>query len=292
MDIIIVGNGAWGKAVATLLRKNGHKVSFWQEGEIIPDNTIVFSAIPTQVIREVFLTVGKPANLTFINGSKGIERETHKLPYQIIKEVLGENINYFSLMGPSFAEEVVKEMPTLVNLGYVGSKKEAIEIKKLFQTDYFRVRMTQGIDTIELAAAFKNVYAIACGMTNGLGYGMNTRVNLILLAMEEFNELSDKLGYKIEGKALPATIGDLILTCSSEESRNFTFGELLVTHSIKDSLELVKETVEGFYTVLSVPYFEKETGINLPLAHFVYDITHGEATNNMRARFNEFVKSV
>lgn len=292
MNILIVGNGVWGKAVATLFEENEHAISFWQEGDKIPDNSIVFSAIPTQAIREVFLAVGNPSNLTFINGSKGIERETHKLPNQIIRQVLGENINYFSLMGPSFAEEVVKKMPTLVNLGYIGSKEDAINVKKLFQTDYFRIRLTQGVDTIELAAAFKNVYAIACGVTNGLGFKMNTRVKLMLLAMEEFNELREKLGFEIDGKALPATIGDLILTCSSEESRNFTFGEHLATHSIEKSLELVKETVEGFYTVLSVPYFEKEAGINMSLAHFVYDMTHGDITGDIKSKFNEFVKSV
>lgn len=290
MNIVVVGNGSWGKAVSTLFEKNEHVVSFWQEGEKIPDNSIVFSAIPTQVIREVYSKIGKVNSLVFINGSKGIERNTHKLPYQIVKEVLGD-VEYFALMGPSFAEEVEGKMPTLVNLGFKNDNARAKEIKKLFQTDYFRVRLTEGIRTLELAAAFKNVYAIACGVATGLGFGMNTRVKLMILAMEEFNNLRIKLGYSIDEKALPATIGDLILTCSSEESRNFTFGELLASHSQKESLDLVKETVEGYYTGLSVPYFEEETGINLPLAHFVYEISHTKV-DDIKEKFTEFVKSV
>ncbi len=181
-------------------------------------------------------------------------------------------------------------MPTLVNLGY-RDKDKAQEIKKLFQTDYFRVKVTCGIRSLELAAAFKNIYAIACGVTDGLGFGMNTRVKIMCLAMDEFNKLRTKLDYKIDDSALPATIGDLILTCNSSESRNFSFGKLLVNNSPEKALKKIKQIVEGYYTVESIPEFEKETGVKLPLARFVYDVIRAIDSKKIKERFSDFVKT-
>lgn len=267
-----MGGGAWGSAVSGLFRENKHNVSFWKRGEKLPEKAIVFSAIPTQYIRESLLPSAKVSNITFINGAKGVERGTHLLPYQIVQEILPD-VKYLTLIGPSFAAEVKKKMPTLVNLGH-HDKLLAERVKKLIQTPYFRVKLTKSIRSLELASAFKNIYAISCGIAEGLGYKVNTRTKLILLAIEEFNLLREKLGYKIDSKALPATIGDLVLTCSSKESRNFTFGKLLATKNPSESLMQVKETVEGYYTTESIPFFEESTNISLPLAHFVYEVCY------------------
>lgn len=266
-----MGDGAWGSAIFSVLLENGHGVSYWEKGETVPDGSIVIMAIPTQAIREVLSTIGKPKDLTIINCAKGIEKSTHLLPSQIAKEVLGDKINYFALIGPSFAEEVKHKMPTLVNLAFVRNKN-AQEIRDLFQNDYFRVRLAKGVRSLELASAFKNIYAIACGIADGLGYETNTRVKLILIAIEEFYLLSRRLGFSIDRKALPGTIGDLILTCNSEESRNFSFGKLLAKHKTADALKKIRETVEGYTTVDSIPYFEQKSGANLSLARFVYEV--------------------
>lgn len=182
-------------------------------------------------------------------------------------------------------------MPTLVNLGAEDQQKAQL-IRNLFQTDFFRIRVTNGIKVLELASAFKNVYAIACGTADGLGFGTNTRVKLMLLAIEEFEQLRKKLGYDVDINSLPATIGDLILTCSSEESRNYTFGKLLASYNPHESLYIVKETVEGYHTSDSVLYFEEKLGVSLPLAHFIYDIVHLRDPASVRMKFNEFVKRV
>lgn len=290
MKVILMGLGAWGSAIKSLLEANNHSVLVWKEGEKLKPGTIVIGTIPTQAIRIVLTPSRGVKNITYINCAKGIEKKTHKLPYKIVSEILGEDLDYFTLMGPSFSEEVIQKMPTLVNLGFKNEEK-VDAIKGLFQTEYFRVKKTRGIRSLELAAAFKNIYAIACGLVEGLGYGMNTRVKIMLLAMEEFNTLRQKLEYEIDEKALPATIGDLILTCSSEESRNFTFGKNLAQNTPEKSLELSSGTVEGFYTVESIPYFEKETGASLPLAHFVYEITHKASEKNVKSIFTEFVCS-
>lgn len=290
MNIVLMGTGAWGRAIKSLLEENNHTITIWENGQKLSENSIVVNAIPTQAIREVLTASKNIPNITYINCAKGIERETHKLPFQIISEILGKNLDYFTLIGPSFSEEVVRKMPTLVNLGY-RNEERADEIKDLFQTEYFRVKKTKGIRSLELAAAFKNIYAIACGVAEGLGYEMNTRVKLMCLAINEFNNLRIKLDYKIDERAIPATVGDLILTCSSEESRNFTFGKNLANNSVTKSLELSSGTVEGYYTVESVPYFEKETGVDLPLAHFVFELTHGKDQVNIKKLFTDFVKS-
>ncbi|MGE5042186.1 MAG: NAD(P)H-dependent glycerol-3-phosphate dehydrogenase [Candidatus Levyibacteriota bacterium] len=290
MNITLMGAGAFGTAMKSVLDANSHQVSIWQDGEVLGEGSTVVGAIPTQAIREVLEPSRGVKGITYINCAKGIERHTHDLPFQIVSKTL-DDPSYFTLMGPSFAEEVVKKMPTLVNLGFKDNEEKAEEVKKLFQTDFFRVKVTRGVRSLELAAAFKNIYAIACGVTDGLGYEMNTRVKIMLLAMEEFNNLRKKLDYPIDEKAMPATVGDLILTCSSEESRNFTFGKHLAFHSPEKSLELTRGTVEGYYTVESIPYFEKETGVKLPLAHFVYEITHTSESKDIKELFTNFVKT-
>lgn len=291
MKTVIIGDGAWGTAIATLLKTNKQDFSFWKPGDTISGNSTLIVCVPTQAIREILtVSVESTRGLIYINGAKGIEIKTHKFPHQIATDILGKRLDYFSLIGPSFAGEVKNKMPTLVNIGYTNTKHSEM-VRDLFQTDYFRVRMTKGVRALELASAFKNVYAIACGVADGLGFETNTRVKLIMLAIEELNRLSKKLTYHADENALPGTIGDLILTCNSEESRNFSFGKLLVKHPISKSLKLIGETVEGLYTVESVPYFERETGLELPLARFVYELIVQDKPKVVRGKFAAFVKS-
>ncbi|MBP6098940.1 MAG: hypothetical protein KA477_03095, partial [Candidatus Levybacteria bacterium] len=257
-------------------------------GDSVPDGSVVFSAIPTQALREVIATIQFSPLSIFINGAKGIEQNTHLLPYEIVKELLPE-VEYLTLMGPSFAGEVKSKMPTLVNLGY-RNEEAAQRVKDLMQTDYFRIRLTKSIRSLELSAAFKNIYAIASGIAEGLGFGTNTRVKLILLAIEEVDRLRLALGFNSDDQSLPATVGDLILTSSSEESRNFRFGEGLTHLAPEEALAQIKETVEGYYTALSVPHFEIQTSSSFLLAHFVYDVCYSESDISIRDRFMEFVK--
>jgi len=290
MNIVIVGKGKWGSAMGSLLKKNGQSFKFWKKGDALPSNSVIIMCIPTQAIRSILIESGKGLkHVIYINGAKGVERGTHKLPFQVASEILDGNIDYFSLIGPGFAEEVEKEMPTLVNIGFTKEKNSAA-VRELFQTDYFRVRLTKGIRALELASAFKNVYAIACGLADGLGFETNTRVKLIILAIEEFYSLSRKLKYSIDTRALPGTIGDLILTCNSEESRNFSFGKLLAKYKTAQAIKKIGETVEGFTTVESIPYFEESSKVKLPLARFVYEIIKADNPSKAKTLFQEFVK--
>lgn len=289
MRINILGNGMWGSALGRLLTINGHKVSFWDKKSQIYPLDLVVIAVPAQEIRGVLCNYGSGLRKAVIlNSSKGIERRTHQIPVQIIKGILGEEIEYSTLIGPSFAKEVDRKMPTLVNLGNCNGK--AKEMCGLFETDYFRVRPTRSVEALELAGALKNVYAIACGISEGLGFQINTRAKLITIAYEEYQALAKNLGYTIDSQSRPGILGDLVLTCSSIESRNFRFGKNLVRLSVKESLEEVNSTIEGYNTSFSILNFSEKS--SMPLAEFVLKILEEDNPREIANKFAEFVKDI
>lgn len=289
MSVAVVGKGAWGQALFSLLSTNEAGVTYWDRSSSISADSVIL-AIPTNAIRDVLpYIVNKTCIL--VNSSKGIEQKTHKLPHEIVKEILPE-VSYFSLMGPSFAKEVMDNMPTLVNLGY-ETKEDAEKIRSLFQTDYFRVRLVEGIESIELAASFKNIYAILSGIVDGLGFGVNTQTKIILMAYEEISALARSLGNPIPEKAVAGIIGDLMLTASSENSRNYSFGKAITDQSIEKALESSKGVVEGWQSLPSVTHFSKIVGHKLVLAELVGEIAkHAQNKKEMKRLFLEYVKLI
>ena len=289
MRINILGNGMWGSALGRLLAANGHKVSFWDKKTQIDPMDLVVVAVPAQEIRGVIKNYGrKLGKAVILNSSKGIERKSHQIPSQIVRGVLGKEIEYFTLIGPSFAMEVNHKMPTLVNLG--GSNGKTQQMCDLFETDYFRVRPTKSIEALELAGALKNVYAIACGIAEGLGFQINTRAKLITIAYEEYQQLANNLGYEIDSEARPGILGDLVLTCSTIESRNFSFGKNLVNHSVKESIEKINSTIEGYNASFSILNFSEQSP--MPLAEFVLKIIKEDNPRQIGSKFAEFVKKI
>ena len=291
MKITVIGKGSYGKAIGSLLLEN--KITFSYVDVDLPMTTIadvVLLTVPAQFIREVLRENKKffHKRTIFINCSKGIEEKTHLLPFQVFKEELSSN-HYYSLVGPSFAEEVMDNNPTLVSLGY-HKGTHVDRIKKLLQTKYFRIKEVEGLEAIELAAALKNVYAILCGYADGLGYGINTRAKIITLALGEFAVLAKRSGFPYRSLAEPAIVGDLVLTCSSRESRNYRFGFYLSQMSSKKALKKVASTVEGFYTSHSIRAVATKYKISLPLAFLThYIIENGKTSIN---RFHEVVSKM
>lgn len=291
--ITILGKGGWGQALGFLLKENKQDFMFWDRGSSIDPASIVVIAIPTKAIREV-LSLNREIlkNSVIINTSKGIEKTTHQLPFQIAREVLGDNVKYFSLMGPSFASEVVLKMPTMVSLGTFGNRRQGGKIEDLFQTDFFRIKQSDSNEAIELCGAFKNIYAVGCGIAEGLGFLGNTRAKLIALAYLELTDLCHKLHYSVDKDAGAGTIGDLILTCSSTASRNFRFGKLLAGMTIVDALKQVESTVEGYGNTFSIPYFIKKTSLELPVADFIYKTVKNDSPDLIVDRFRSFIKKI
>ncbi len=289
-EIVIVGNGVWGNALLSVIRTHHPRVKMWDRKFDLKTAHVLILAVPTIAIRDVLSQINLHPDCVLVNTSKGVEKDTHLLPYQIIKKMASKH-HYFTLIGPSFAKEVMENIPTIVNVGYKNSK-HAVYIKSLFQTNAFHVRLTKDVEVIELFAAFKNVYAIAAGISHGIGLKANTQAKLTVLALEELYRMMRKLNLSISSRSLAGTVGDLVLTTYSEESRNYRFGEALVQHSSEDALKLIASTVEGYNTAFSVHALAHKYGVHLPLAELVYDIIVTNDPENTKEKFTKFLEEV
>ncbi len=289
MKVAVMGYGHYGRALGSLLEHNG--VEFTPVDVDLPlkhEVEILIQVVPTQSIRQAFETNAKFFNpdMVVINAAKGIEQSSHELPHQIIEE-LGYK-NYYCLMGPSFATEIIDQQPTLVSLGYANDKQAKVVVEML-QTSYFRVQGSADYQSLELAAAMKNVYAILCGYAEGLGFKGNTRAKLITLALQEVVKLAAAMGQSVDVLAA-GVVGDLVLTCSSTESRNFRFGQNLATMTQQEAFDAVGSTVEGFHTSQSIQALAKEHKAELPLATLTQRIIDKGAEGHRH--FQDYVQSI
>jgi glycerol-3-phosphate dehydrogenase (NAD(P)+) len=274
MNVAIIGRGAFGRAIGSVLHHNNIDFEYGEVSRLLTQPAdVLFIMVPTQAIREALTDNAQMIHkgTIIVNGSKGIEEQTHMLPHQIVAD-LGLDVAYHSLLGPSFAHGVVAQHPTLLSLGY-DQPDHVQTLQKLLQSDYFRLHPIHGCDMLELAAAFKNLYAILCGYAKGLGYGANTRAALIMLAIQEFTDLAHALGYAEYDVVSPGVLGDMVLTCSSKQSRNFQFGVELAKSTDQAALMAMAQTTEGYHTAHSVASVVKRTGKPLPLAELTARMT-------------------
>lgn len=289
-NIVMVGNGVWGNALLSVIRNQHPNIRMWDRQFDLSDAEVLILAVPTISIRDVLSKTQLRADCIVINTSKGVEKETHLLPYQIVKKLI-RSPHYFTLIGPSFAQEVTDQIPTIVNIGYKNSTY-APQVRNLFQTKSFHVRLTKDVEVIELFAAFKNVYAIAAGIANGIGLKANTQAKLTVLALEELYRMMRKLDLSISSRSLAGTVGDLVLTTYSEESRNYRFGEALVKFPTQEALERIQSTVEGYNTAFSVSYLAHKHSVRLPLGQLVYDIIVSSNPESTKEKFRKFLEYV
>lgn len=287
-NVFVIGAGAWGKALHYVIKQN-HPVSLWDKVEDLSSADVLIIAIPIPAIRSFLTHTNIKDHCIIVNTSKGIEKTTNLFPHQIVHKVLnGKQYHYFTLAGPSFAEEVRSDIPTIVNIGY-RSQSHSSFIKHLFLTPYFRIRLTKNIELIEMFAAFKNVYAITCGLAMSMGFKENTRAKLIVLALEELYRMMNKLNIKISSSSLPGTVGDLVLTTHSQESRNFRFGKLLAKMTAEQALTEIDTTVEGYNTVFSIDMLCAKLKIKLPLAQLTHTIIASNEPKIAREKLFSFL---
>ncbi len=303
MEFFVLGGGRWGCALATHLGKKGHKVLVYDinpevikkinegkhpyyEGiflknvkgtQFLRDMSRfknVICALPTQVVSEVVSKLDLKGK-NFISASKGIDTRTLKRITQIVREREKE-VNLFVLSGPSFAEEVSKGLPTALVLGY-EREEEARRIQEALNSKTFRVYLNPDLVGVELGGALKNVIAIAVGISDGLGYGYNARSALITRGMHEMARIGEALGGRRETFFGLSGAGDLILTATSDLSRNRTFGLLLGRgFSPEEALRKIAQTVEGVKTAEALSRIIEEKGIHAPICMGVYRILKGE----------------
>jgi len=304
----VVGGGSWGSALAILLNNNDHEVHIWMRDkkqveliretrenkkylpnikmpkkinisddieEVIYGKDLLVLAVPSHGIRKVLEENRKHFNKkqVLVNVAKGIENDTLYRVSQIVKEILPEN-PYAVLSGPSHAEEVAMNMPTTVVSASV-EKKVAEYVQDVFMSPTFRVYTNTDVIGVELGGALKNVIALGAGISDGLGYGDNTKAALMTRGIVEIARLGEKLGGNIITFAGLAGIGDLIVTCTSMYSRNRKAGILIGKGmEIDDVIETVGMVVEGIKTTKSAYELAKKHDIDMPITEEIYDVIY------------------
>lgn len=314
MKIGYLGAGTWGFCLAALLASKGYKCVVWaRDSKLIevlsetkehPDlpgfvaagdltfttnmeeavigKDLIVESVTSAGIRPVFEMVKKITlpSCPIVLTSKGIEQNSELLLSEVIQEILGpESKNLIGcLSGPSHAEEVVKNLPTsVVASAYNQEVMEAI--RNAFITPTFRVYPNADINGVLFGGAMKNIMAIACGISDGLGFGDNTKAALMTRGLHEIRKLSVTKGARPETLNGLAGMGDLCVTCLSTLSRNYRFGRLIAEGlSPKEAKQKIAVAVEGSYTCLSAVQLGKHHRIELPISHAVHSILYENVT--------------
>lgn len=305
--ITVIGAGSWGTTLACLLSDKGYDVTLWAfEKDLVeeisqtrinsiylPDVTIpdnlkvtnnieealkkaryVVNAVPTQYTRLVFKEAAACLNneAVIISVSKGIERGTLLTVSSILKEMTRHPVTVLS--GPSFAKEVIKKLPTAVTLA-TEDINTGIALQEIFNTQYFRVYTHDDIIGAEMGGALKNVMAIAAGIAESLGLGNNARASLITRGLIEMTRLAVAIGARERTFSGLSGIGDLVLTCTSPLSRNYTVGMKLGQGlKLKEILGLTKSVAEGVATAESAYALSQKYSIEMPIIEQVYKILY------------------
>jgi glycerol-3-phosphate dehydrogenase (NAD(P)+) len=307
----VVGGGSWGTALANLLASKGYSINLWvfekevkdqiiESGEnkiFLPDVKLSANIHPTNELAEAVLgknmvvvvvpshlmrvvtskmadTVSKDAII--VTASKGIENKTHLTMTGVLKETLVDipDHRFVTLSGPSFAREVARNLPTLVTVA-----SEEIEVaafaQQVFVSPYFRVYTSEDVIGVELGGSLKNVIAIGAGVVDGLQLGLNARAALITRGMTEIRRLGLKLGANPRTFTGLAGIGDLILTCTGDLSRNHTVGVKIGRgEKVSDILSQMRMVAEGVKTARSVYNLSRKLNVDMPIFHEAYRILY------------------
>lgn len=301
--ISVIGAGAWGTTLAYILSEKGYDVTLWTHekeltghineqrinpfylpdiklpisikatndiAEAVTHSRYIVNAVPTQYIRPVFSLLKSYIRneAIIISASKGIEIDTLLTPSMILKDILNRPVA--ALSGPSFAKEVVEKKPTAVTLA-AEDRKTALLLQEIFNTDYFRVYTHSDIVGVEIGGAMKNVIAIASGVCDGLSLGYNSRAALMTRGLSEITRLGTSLNAKEITFTGLSGLGDLVLTCTAQLSRNYTVGyKLGQGMKLSDITRQTRSIAEGVPTTLSAYTLSKRHNIDMPITEQVY----------------------
>jgi len=307
MNITIVGAGAWGTALAISLANN-HSITLWarnaeQIDEMkssrsnerylpdieLPENLelsadyanaiasadMVIVAVPIVALRSTLKQLAlSERSFGVIWVCKGFEAETSKLPHQVVAEVLPERFPRGVLSGPSFAQEVARSLPTALTL---ASSDESFTRNTAHALHHARLRIYPSTDVIgvEVGGAVKNVMAIASGICDGMGLGHNARAALLARGLAEITRLGLQLGGRSETLVGLSGLGDLILTCTGDLSRNRRVGLMLAQHhDLTEILRHLGHVAEGVYTAREVYQLAKQVNVSMPICDAVFRILY------------------
>jgi glycerol-3-phosphate dehydrogenase (NAD(P)+) len=326
MRVAVIGGGSWGTALAGVLGRKGHRVAVWAhdpevaaslrerkanerylpgivlEGEVTGTTSLaealegaelVVAVSPSHVTRAVMAGAVPhlPPNVPIVCATKGIETDTLMTMSEVLEDVLPpERHPYVAfLSGPSFAVEVARGLPTAV---VVAARWERIAkiVQQAFSVPFFRVYTSPEVGGVELGGALKNVVAIAAGVADGLGYGHNARSGLITRGLAEIGRLAVRRGAHPMTLSGLAGMGDLVLTCTGELSRNRQVGlRLGQGERIEPILASMRQVAEGVRTAQSAHALALKMGVEMPITDAVYatlyeGVTAPEAVQALLAR--------
>ena len=307
--IVVLGAGSWGTALAIQFARSGRPTLLWGRTEDNPaelararrnerylpgiefplslavepdlgravasgDDLVV--VVPSSALRAVLQQLkpllGPHSRVAW--ASKGFELSTGKLPHQVAREVLGPNVPNAVLSGPTFAREVGEGLPTAIAVASPDADF-ALGLAKRLSGGNFRAYTQPDIIGVEIGGAVKNVIAIASGASDGMGYGSNSRVFLITRGLAEMVRLGIALGAKQETFMGLAGLGDLVLTCTDDQSRNRRFGRALASgRPIDQAIAEIGQVVEGYYAAKAVHMVAKKLGVEMPICEYVYRVLY------------------
>ena len=309
--IAVLGAGSWGTALANVLAWNGHLTRLWayesgvaediktnqrnekylpgvdlepaleataDMADALEGASAVVSVSPSHVVRSVMQVAQQHLAGTrpvIVSASKGIEIHTDLRMSEVLREVLGEAAaGCVVLSGPSFAAELARRLPTAVTLAS-HDEESAVRVQRLFQNEHFRLYTQADLVGTELGGALKNVIALAAGISDGLGLGTNARAALMTRGLAEIGRLAERLGGEGATLAGLAGVGDLILTCTGDLSRNRQVGLAVGRgETLADVLSGMTAVAEGVRTTEAARDLARRHGVEMPIVGAVYSILY------------------
>ena len=306
----ILGAGTWGTALANMLENMGHHVAVWSpvkeevekltiervhkhlpgsiinkeiefstdEEYVIKDKDYVIVATPSIYVRSTIERVKDLLNKNqiIITVAKGIEKDTMFTMSEVIHDVVGNDYKVVCLSGPTHAEEVAKGLPTLI-VACCEDIDVANQVRDEINNEVLRVYSNDDIKGAEVAGALKNIMALACGMSEGMGYGDNAKAALITRGLTEMTRLGEAMGCKKETFYGLTGIGDIVVTATSQFSRNHNAGVLLGQgKSLKETLEEIGMVVEGLNALVAAKELKDRYHVSMPIVEGVYSVIYGD----------------
>lgn len=307
--IAVIGSGSWGTALAFQLARCGNETRLWGRDsaamqkmvaqrcnqrylpeQIFPQQLQaephlpaavagcedILVSVPSHAFRETLEQL-KPLigpNTRIAWATKGLERHSGTFLHKVVYEVLGVNREIALLSGPTFAMELAKDMPGALTIASPDPSFAQI-MQERIHSGNFRAYIGRDILGAQLGGAVKNVLAVAAGICDGLGFGTNTRSAMITRGLNEMRRLGNALGAQPETFMGLTGLGDLILTCSDNQSRNRRFGLALAAgKTVDQAVEEIQQVVEGYYTADEVWRVSQRSGVEMPICEQVYEVLY------------------
>lgn len=318
MKVGVLGAGAFGLALSHILVKNKVNVEMWTHNEeeakvldkkriskkldgykipkeikfstnleeTVNGKDLIVMAIPAFAFEDVTKQLSKyiKKNQPVLIATKGIQQNTCLFLNDVFAKYLKNSVAVIS--GPTFAVDMIKDAPIGFSMATKSHKTEMV-IRKCFENSTTKFRRTRDITGIEICGSIKNVMAIASGMLEGMGVTDSTRALFLTESMNDIKELIDALGGKKKSILSFAGFGDILMTCTSKNSRNFSFGYLIGSGASKEEIDkyLENTTVEGMYTLKSIHKLVRRKKVKMPIINLIHDIIEGKKDKEEMLRF-------